>query len=167
MFPLAFVAGWLQGHWGGFISRNYVVWPTFFLMNVFIALKGSHFWFYILYTEMTLQTSECQCDSFWAWTALHVTKPVIFTYHRPDMTKLLLDKNYNTVSSWHNSVEHFLRWHFIAQKPIMFTIAMPMTQNSVREDVKCRQFIALLCYWWDIGLSGWCQIEIDKKFKRQ
>ena len=48
MFPLAFVAGWLQGHWWGFISRNYVVWPTFFLMNVFIALKGSHFWFYIL-----------------------------------------------------------------------------------------------------------------------
>ena len=47
MFPLAFVAGWLQGHWWGFISRNYVVWPTFFLMNVFIALKGSHFWFYI------------------------------------------------------------------------------------------------------------------------
>ena len=30
-----------------FISRNYVVWPTFFHMNVFIALKGSHFWFYI------------------------------------------------------------------------------------------------------------------------
>ena len=48
MFPLAFVAGWLQGHWWGFISRNYVVWPTFFLMNVFIALKGSHLWFYIL-----------------------------------------------------------------------------------------------------------------------
>ena len=44
MFPLAFVAGWLQGHWWGFISRNYVVWPTFFLTNVFIALKGSHFW---------------------------------------------------------------------------------------------------------------------------
>ena len=47
MFPLAFVAGWLQGHRWGFFSRNYVVWPTFFLMNVFIALKGSHFWFYI------------------------------------------------------------------------------------------------------------------------
>ena len=45
MFPLAFVAGWLQGHWWGFVSRNYVVWPTFLLMNVFIALKGSHFWF--------------------------------------------------------------------------------------------------------------------------
>ena len=45
MFPLAFVAGWLQSHWWGFISRNYVVWPTFFLMNVFIALKGSHLWF--------------------------------------------------------------------------------------------------------------------------
>ena len=45
VFPLAFVAGWLQGHWWGFISRNYVVWPTFLHMNVFIALKGSHFWF--------------------------------------------------------------------------------------------------------------------------
>ena len=45
VFPLAFIAWWLQGHWWGFISRNYVVWPTFFLMNVFIALKGSHFWF--------------------------------------------------------------------------------------------------------------------------
>ena len=44
MFLLAFVAGWMQGHWWGFISRNYVVWPTFLLMNVFIALKGSHFW---------------------------------------------------------------------------------------------------------------------------
>ena len=45
VFPLAFIAGWLQGHWWGLISRNYVVWPTFLLMNVFIALKGSHFWF--------------------------------------------------------------------------------------------------------------------------
>ena len=51
MFPLAFVAGSLQGHWWGFISRNYVVWPIFFLMNVFIALKGTHFWilFHLLY----------------------------------------------------------------------------------------------------------------------
>ena len=48
---LAFVAGWLQGHWWGFISRNYVVWPTFFLMNVFIALKGSHFWFLSVFRE--------------------------------------------------------------------------------------------------------------------
>ena len=39
MFPLAFVAESLQGHWWSFISRNYVVWPIFFLMNVFIALK--------------------------------------------------------------------------------------------------------------------------------
>ena len=50
MFPLAFVAGWLQGHWWGFISRNYVVCPTFLLMNVFIALKGSHFWFLFDFT---------------------------------------------------------------------------------------------------------------------
>ena len=52
MFPLAFVAEWLQGHWWGFISRNYVVWPTFLLMNVFIALKGSHFWFLFLVTRL-------------------------------------------------------------------------------------------------------------------
>ena len=52
MFPLAFVAGWLQGHWWGFISRNYVVWPTFLLMNVFIALKGSHFWFLFTYVGL-------------------------------------------------------------------------------------------------------------------
>ena len=44
MFLLAFVAWWLQGHWWGFISRNYIVWPIFFLMNVFIVLKGTHFW---------------------------------------------------------------------------------------------------------------------------
>ena len=47
MFPLAFVARSLQGHWWGFISRNYEVWPIFFLMNVFIAIKGSHFWILI------------------------------------------------------------------------------------------------------------------------
>ena len=44
VFLLAFIAGWLQGHWWGFISRNYVVWSTFLLMNVFIALKGSDYW---------------------------------------------------------------------------------------------------------------------------
>ena len=56
MFPLAFVAGWLQGHWWGFISRNYVVWPTFLLMNVFIALKGSHFWF--LFVSLTKEKKD-------------------------------------------------------------------------------------------------------------
>ena len=44
IFTLAFVAGSLQGHWWDFISRNYVVWPIFFLMNVFIALKGTRFY---------------------------------------------------------------------------------------------------------------------------
>ena len=50
MFSLAFVAGWLQGHWWGFISRNYVVWPIFFLTNVSIALKESHFYFLFVFT---------------------------------------------------------------------------------------------------------------------
>ena len=59
MFPLAFVAGWLQGHWWGFISRNNVVWPIFFLMNVFIALKGSHFWF--LFSQMDAVKKYTNC----------------------------------------------------------------------------------------------------------
>ena len=36
-------AGSLQGHWWGFINQNYVVWPIFFLVNVFIALRGTNF----------------------------------------------------------------------------------------------------------------------------
>ena len=28
-------------------------------------------------------------------------------------------------------------------------------------------FHSVLCYWWAIGLHWWCQIEIDKKCKRQ
>ena len=70
VFPLAFIAGWLQGHWWGFISRNYVVWPTFLLMNVFIALKGSHFWFLFFLpmfrNRVTLQWSLI------LWTLRHV-----------------------------------------------------------------------------------------------
>ena len=55
MFLLAFVAAWLQGHWWGFISRNYVVWPTFLLMNVFAALKGSHFRFLLVISLLVLR----------------------------------------------------------------------------------------------------------------
>ena len=78
MFPLAFVAGWLQGHWWGFISRNYVVWPTFLLMNVFIALKGSHFWF--LFNQIPYAASN---------TSLNNPKP---TECRPMPFKPWLDK---------------------------------------------------------------------------
>ena len=39
-------------------------------------------------------------------------------------------------------------------------------KNTVRKDVNYRQFIAY-CYWWDVGLPCWCQIEIDKKRKSQ
>ena len=48
MFPLDFVAGPLQGHWWGFISQNHVIWTIFFLINVFIALKGTDFLFLFL-----------------------------------------------------------------------------------------------------------------------
>ena len=68
MFPLAFVAGWLQGHWWGFISRNYVVWPTFFLMNVFIALKGSHFW---LLAQLSRRLTR------WAYSIPMVRRPSV------------------------------------------------------------------------------------------
>ena len=79
MFSLAFVAGWLQGHWWGFVSRNYVVWPTFFHMNVFIALKGSHFWFYIWKIGSFIY--------FWSWKrgvfGSHIrTTPDIGSYSR-------------------------------------------------------------------------------------
>ena len=51
-FHLAFVAGSLQGHWYGFISRNYVVWLIFFLMNVFIALTGTIFFICICHRSV-------------------------------------------------------------------------------------------------------------------
>ena len=45
----------LVHYWWGFISRNYVVWPTFLLMNVFITLKGSHlFYFYLPSLQLVL-----------------------------------------------------------------------------------------------------------------
>ena len=62
MFPLAFVTGSLQGHWWGFISRNYVAWPIFFLMNVFIALKGTHF-YHFLKIKLLVKTF---CRQLWS-----------------------------------------------------------------------------------------------------
>ena len=56
--PLAFVAGPLQSHWWGFISRNYVVWPIFFLMYVFVALKGTHFLFLSRFSKFGLKKQQ-------------------------------------------------------------------------------------------------------------
>ena len=61
MFPLTSAAGSLQGHWWGLISRNYEVWPTFSLMNVFIALKGTHFLIFISH-DMTKILQTLQVD---------------------------------------------------------------------------------------------------------
>ena len=36
-----------------------VVWPTFFLMNVFIALKGSHFWFLLGISCTCMNDGRC------------------------------------------------------------------------------------------------------------
>ena len=75
---LHFVAGSLQGHWWGFISRNYVVWPIFFLMNVFIALTGIHFLFLFAFTavgvvqcggrQMSPRTSTIVQFIFYFWS---------------------------------------------------------------------------------------------------
>ena len=45
----------LQSHWWGFISRNYLVWPISFLMNVFTALKGTYFFIFICETWLILK----------------------------------------------------------------------------------------------------------------
>ena len=37
--PLAFVAGSWQDHWWGFISRNYVIWPSSFLWMFSLLFK--------------------------------------------------------------------------------------------------------------------------------
>ena len=86
MFPLAFVAGWLQGHWWGFISRNYVVCPTFLLMNVFIALKGSHFWFLFTTTRWrrSMESAASYCTPIrtrCSWKS----RPMVCTWTWPSM----------------------------------------------------------------------------------
>ena len=54
-------------HWGGFIGRNYVVSAIFFLVNVCIALKGTHFWFSFAFTA----ASAVQCGG--RITSLHTS----------------------------------------------------------------------------------------------
>ena len=41
------------------LSRNYVVWPIFFLINVFTALKGTHF--FILFAFTAAGVVPCGC----------------------------------------------------------------------------------------------------------
>ena len=78
MFPLAFVAGSLQGHWWGFISRNYVVWSIFFLMNVFIALKGTYFWFLIHLAQSCFQPTEYFVLAQSYWCISHESHDVVW-----------------------------------------------------------------------------------------
>ena len=47
----------IQGHWRGMIIRNRSVWPTLFLLNVFTALKRTHF--YILFVVNTAVVVLC------------------------------------------------------------------------------------------------------------
>ena len=79
MFPRASGAGSLQGHWWGFISRNCEVWPIFFLMNVFIALKGTHFIFLFTYflSEFKRLYLFLKAMKFCAWRCEKEWKVVI------------------------------------------------------------------------------------------
>ena len=65
MFLLAFVARSLRGHWRGFMSQNYIVWPIFFLMNVFIALKGTHL-SHLMIKPTKLLCAQQRLRSAWA-----------------------------------------------------------------------------------------------------
>ena len=95
-FPLAFIAGGLQGHWRGFISRNYVVWPTFLLMNVFIALKGSHFWFLFIIGR---GFAERQILKKWKW-------PYLLNW--VEYFDKLLRKHWY----WQDLAQEIAKWHF-------------------------------------------------------
>ena len=109
VFPLAFIAGWLQGYWWGFISRIYVVWPTFLLMNVFIALKGSHFWFLLVIVSIV-----DVCSSFRyrlpATGIIQIGKSIVwFKFH------CLKNAGWQDSIS-HGSVYHYSYCHFETKK---------------------------------------------------
>ena len=57
------------------LAQNYVVWPIFFLVNVFIALKGTHFLF--LYAFTADGVVQCGCCK----TSPHTSTIVQFIFH--------------------------------------------------------------------------------------
>ena len=84
MFPLAFDAGWLQGHWWGFISRNYVVWPTFLWMFS-LLLKDLISDFYSHQDQLNLSL---------------VTRKPVFGGVRPSKTQTSLLSNRDQREAW-------------------------------------------------------------------
>ena len=121
MFPLAFVAGWLQGHWWGFISRNYVVWPTSFLWMFSLLLKDLISDFYLSWRDSTNQFVISRSGELIDYSELwsfEVTKSVLI-YHKAclfcDITKSdnlyhnlltksqiqLCDLIFKSVVNWH------------------------------------------------------------------
>ena len=106
MFPLAFVAGSFQGHWWGFISRNYVVWPIFSLMNVFIALKGTQFlnfiWIFCAVSENMVRCVMCMCKGWitcYSWSVLLATDSNSTVLHFDSLKKLDACMNRNVTIS--------------------------------------------------------------------
>ena len=68
----------ITGSMMSFFSPNYVSWPIFFLMNVFIALKGTHFWFWFSrLMECRRRTAIFDYDTPWItfhWFLRHFEK---------------------------------------------------------------------------------------------
>ena len=124
------LSGSLQGHWWGFISRNYVVWPIFFLMNVFIAPKETHFWFSFASSFAALLRNLCYFAlyvcTFIYKMALHISIGTAYMYEYFFMWKSLVVWRFG---------HHSLR--------IMFLLCIPENQRSYHYESYIYEF--LLC----------------------
>ena len=98
MFHLGFVAGSLQGHWWGFISRNYVVWPIFFLTNVFIALNGIHFLFQFHSSTVFICVFRYDFDQIHIDMFYKFVFPIIYT--QSHKTYALVTRNITTLTAF-------------------------------------------------------------------
>ena len=168
MFPLAIVAGWLQGHWWGFISRNYVVWPTFLLMNVFIALKGSHFWFLFEYSLFyckfctrhmkLILMGNVNCQDLNTWThlvcCLQIGQAVIFwqqsrqhTICPHSMNTVLHEPSIHTLH-WSSSSGRKLNFEFLIKCFKMYTQSFLLIFRAIiNQNIKKSKQAHLYRYW--------------------
>ena len=90
MFPLAFAARSLQDHWWSFISRNYVVWPIFFLMNVSLLLKELIFDFLAHLSRRLTR---------WAYSIAMVRRPSVVVRRRPHFQSKKISNNQELIQS--------------------------------------------------------------------
>ena len=116
MFPLAFVAGSLQGHWWGFISRNYVVWPIFYHRMFSLLLKELTFYFYstyllqITFLSFALEIRTCLQRQFWGTGNIENPQSRA-TYFKGTREQVLPPTWEGLISSLRNNVcKRFMAW---------------------------------------------------------